>query len=348
MTKKAAGKLSYSAAIFLAGMLLTGCTAGADPVISSPGASSSPSVSEETPASPGQSDSKTQDSGGQESTAESQAPVKGSRDNSVRCLVPSADGTSVAESDTYSIDYSHTDDGYVCVKYNGPIDIIKLRITGPDEVIYTYDLKTKDYEVFPLTGGNGSYTVAIYENIEGTQYALAASEVIDVSISDELTPYLYPNQYVNFTKDSKAVQLASELVYSANDDLEAVSLIYNYIIDNITYDTPKAESRPTNYVPDIDEILDAKTGICLDYASLMCSMLRSQGIPTRLEIGYAADAYHAWISVYINGVGWVNGVVEFTGNTWTLMDPTFGASTGDSTLKKFIGDGSNYTLQKIY
>ncbi len=353
MSKKTVGKTRYSASVFLAGVVLAGlffagCSTAADPVIPPGGASSSPSVSEEAPGAPGKSDVESKNTGEKEETAADQAPVKGSRDNSVRCLVPSADGTLVAESDTYSIDYSHTDDGYVCVKYNGPIDVIKLRITGPDEVVYTYDLKTKDYEVFPLTGGNGSYTVAIYENIEGTQYALAASEVIDVSISDELTPYLYPNQYVNFTKDSKAVKLASELVYSANDDLDAVSLVYNYIIDNITYDTPKAESRPTNYVPDIDEILDAKTGICLDYASLMCSMLRSQGIPTRLEIGYAADAYHAWISVYIDGVGWVNGVVEFTGNTWTLMDPTFGASTGDSTLKKFIGDGSNYTLQKIY
>lgn len=345
MSKKAAGKFSYSAALFLACILFAGCSAVEDPVVS-PGTPGSPSVSESSPS--GGNESDTPDQGKEESPAESQAPVKGSRDNSVRCLVPSADGTLVAESDIYCIDYSHTEDGYVSVKYCGPIDIIKLRITGPDEVVYTYDLRTKDFEVFPLTGGNGDYTVAIYENIEGTQYALTTSEVINVTISDELTPYLYPNQYVNFTKDSKAVKLASELVFSANDDLDAVSLIYNYIIENITYDRPKAESKPTNYVPDIDEILDAKTGICLDYASLMCSMLRSQGIPTRLEIGYAADAYHAWISVYIDGVGWVNGVVEFTGDTWTLMDPTFGASTGDDTLKKFIGDGSNYTLQKIY
>jgi transglutaminase-like putative cysteine protease len=80
----------------------------------------------------------------------------------------------------------------------------------------------------------------------------------------------------------------------------------------------------------------------------MAAMLRSQQIPTRLEVGYAKDAYHAWISVYIADVGWLNGIVEFDGNTWTLVDPTFGATSADSSLKKFIGDGSNYTLQKIY
>ena len=45
---------------------------------------------------------------------------------------------------------------------------------------------------------------------------------------------------------------------------------------------------------------------------------------------------------------WLNGIIEFDGNVWTLVDPTFGANTDDKTLKKFIGDGSNYILQKMY
>lgn len=317
---------------------LTGC-AGSAP---STGGDITPPASQSKPAdSPSQSPAPVAETPPAE-------PVKGSRDNSIRCLVPMQDGINLIESDVASIDFSHSDDGYVSVKYFGQVPIIKLRITGPDEVVYTYDLKTNDYEVFPLTGGNGDYTIAVYENIEGTQYAVAMSEVINVTIADELTPYLYPNQYVNFSENSKCVKMASELVYSSNSDLEAVQAVYDYIVNNITYDTAKAESKPTNYVPDVDHILDIKTGICLDYASLMCSMLRSQGIPTRLEIGYAADAYHAWISVHIDDVGWVNGIIEFTGDTWQLMDPTFGASTNDAALKKFIGDGTNYTLQKIY
>ena len=47
-------------------------------------------------------------------------------------------------------------------------------------------------------------------------------------------------------------------------------------------------------------------------------------------------------------VGWVSGIIEFDGNVWTLVDPTFGANTDNKTLKKFIGDGSNYILQKMY
>ena len=99
---------------------------------------------------------------------------------------------------------------------------------------------------------------------------------------------------------------------------------------------------------DVDSILTSGTGICLDYAAVMASMLRSQRIPTRLEVGYAQDAYHAWISVYTADTGWLNGIIEFDGNVWTLVDPTFGANTDDKALKKFIGDGTNYILQKMY
>ena len=77
------------------------------------------------------------------------------------------------------------------------------------------------------------------------------------------------------------------------------------------------------------------TGICLDYAAVMASMLRSQNIPTRLEVGYAGNAYHAWISTYITDVGWVNGVIEFNGTSWSLMDPSFAANSSDTTLKNF-------------
>lgn len=272
----------------------------------------------------------------------------GARCNVIRALVPSASGILIKENESATLDYSNSTEGYVAVRYNGNSSKVKLRITGPDSIVYTYDLRSDDYEFFPLTGGNGSYTVGVYENIQDTEYSTAFFETIDVSITNELAPFLYPNQYVDFTPESECVVKSAELVASADTDLDAVSLIYNYIISNITYDYDKAETVQSGYLPNVDEILESGTGICFDYAAVMVTMLRSQGIPARLEIGYASDAYHAWLSVYIKDIGWVNGVVEFTGDTWTLMDPTFGASTEEKVLKKYIGDGTNYTLQKIY
>ena len=270
------------------------------------------------------------------------------RDATPVCLVPRTDGTATASNDVAVIDYSHMSDGYVCANYTGTCPKVKLRITGPDTVVYTYDLHGGGYETFPLSSGDGYYDVTIYENISGTNYATCLYADLDVQITDAFSPFLYPNQYVNFTADSKVVAKGQELAEGASSDLEVITRIYDYITQNITYDYDKASDPPTGYTSDVDAILASGTGICLDYAAVMASMLRSQRIPTRLEVGYAQDAYHAWISVYTADTGWLNGIIEFDGNVWTLVDPTFGANTDDKTLKKFIGDGSNYILQKMY
>ena len=201
-------------------------------------------------------------------------------------------------------------------------------------------------EVFPLVADSGSYTVAIYENVEGTQYASVLSQDIQVSVTDEFGPYLYPNQYVNFNADSLAVAKSSELAYYCNSDTEVVESVYNYIISNFKYDYDKAANVKSGYLPDIDNVFKENTGICFDYASVMAAMLRTQAIPTRLEVGYAGDEYHAWISTYIQDVGWVNGIIEFDGSTWNMLDPTF-ASTSSSP-KDFVPKDSDYTIKYVY
>ena len=103
------------------------------------------------------------------------------------------------------------------------------------------------------------------------------------------------------------------------------------------------------YLPDLDETLKTKTGICFDYAALLTAMLRSLSIPTRLAIGYSGDVKHAWIDVYIESVGWVEKVAQFDGNEWKFMDPTFDSVGKDSeAIREYIGDASNYTLQYVY
>lgn len=54
-------------------------------------------------------------------------------------------------------------------------------------------------------------------------------------------------------------------------------------------------------------------------------MLRSQGIPTKLEVGYVGEVYHAWISCYVDETGWVDNIIEFDGKDWSLLDPSLGA-----------------------
>lgn len=273
---------------------------------------------------------------------------KGTRDNTPQCLVPEAPGTVTYGNEVVSIDASNINNGYLCVSYLGTNSKVKLQITGPDQVTYTYDLYGKDYETFPLTCGGGTYSVGVYENISGTQYATTFYQELNVTLADPFLPFLYPNQYVNFTPESEVVLKAEELAAPANTDLDVVSNIYNYVVGSISYDDVKAADLPNGYLSDVDETLRSGSGICLDYAALMAAMLRSQGIPTHLEVGYAKEAHHAWISTYVDEKGWINGMIEFDGTSWSILDPTYAANSSEKSLKKFIGDGSNYTVKYVY
>ena len=270
---------------------------------------------------------------------------KGSWDNTPKVLTPAADNIESYSCDVASIDASNSSNGYIFADYHGTNQKVKLQITGPDNVTYTFDLHG-GAEVFPLSAQSGTYNVSVYENVEGTQYASVLSQTIQVSITDEFGAFLYPNQFVNFTASSLAVQNGSELAYYCNNDTEVVESVYNYIISNFKYDYDKAKNVKSGYIPDIDEVFTEKTGICFDYASVMAAMLRSQSIPTRLEVGYAGDEYHAWISTYIRDKGWINGIIEFNGTDWNMLDPTF-ASTSSSP-KDFIAKDSDYIVKYIY
>ena len=276
--------------------------------------------------------------------------VKGSRDNTPICLVPTSPGTDTTENEYGYIDFSNKSEGYIFVTYKGSCSKVKLQITGPDEVTYTYDIpsKSKKAEVFPLQARSGEYMINLFENIDENKYSMVFSVPLSVKLTDEYKPFLYPNQFVNFSPDSLAIKKGEELAYPCNSDIEVVAEVYNYMIENITYDYEEAETVQSGYLPDIDEILTTKKGICLDYASLMTAMLRSQNIPTRMEVGYAGTAYHAWLSAYIKDIGWVNGMIEFDGRDWSLLDPTFASNTEERKLESFIGDGSNYSVKYVY
>lgn len=271
------------------------------------------------------------------------------RDSTPRVLTPSADGVTVYQNDFASIDTSNTSQGYVMVKYNGTNEKVKLQITCPDQSCYTYLISDRGaYDTFPLTAGNGSYALQVLENVAGDTYTVSLAQSINVSIEDEFLPFLYPNQYVNFHTDSKAVSKGSDLAKDTYSDLDVVQNIYNYVIKNISYDTEKAQNVSYGYVPDIDDTLSSKKGICFDYAALMTSMLRSQNIPTKLEVGYSGDAYHAWISTYIDDKGWVDDIIQFNGNTWQIMDPTLAATNDSAAVKKYVGDSSHYVVKYTY
>ncbi len=247
------------------------------------------------------------------------------------------------------IDYSNTKDGYVMVQFTGQTTKrLKVQVKGPSTT-YTYNLTPEQWEVFPLSDGSGTYQIAIYENVTGTKYALVLSVSCQVTLSDEFAPFLRPNQYVNYTNAVNTVTMGAQLTAEHTEPLEKVTAVYDYVVQNLTYDKQRAATVKSGYLSDLDAVLREKKGICFDYAALMTAMLRSQGVPCKLVVGYAGTAYHAWISVWTEAEGWVDGVIYFDGHAWHRMDPTFASSGKQSaSIMAYIGDGANYTVKYLY
>lgn len=261
---------------------------------------------------------------------------------------PLASETVTYGTNTVRIDASNTSDGYVMMKYTGKVSKIKVRIKKDTE--YTYDLNTSGhYETFPLTEGNGNYTISVFENISGNIYSTAFTRTISVAMQDSNSPFLYPNQFCNFNADSETVKTADTLTDGKTDTLAKVEAIYKYAVDNITYDYQKAQTVQSGYLPVIDDTLQTKKGICFDYAALMTAMLRTQDIPTKLVIGYAGSTYHAWISVYSQEQGWIDNAIHFDGTNWKFMDPTFASSgKGNPAITDYINNQANYIAKFSY
>lgn len=264
-------------------------------------------------------------------------------------IVPAADGKKTLEAENLIIDISHLDLGYLMVKYTGSAPRLYVQLAGEDQEEYKYFLEpSRDYVTLPLSAGEGEYYLCAYENIGGDHYSPILSQLLSVELSDKFGPFLCSNQYVDFTKDSQAVQLAAELTADITDDLEKVQEIYRWVVRNVEYDYDKAVSVSTGYLPNVDNTLKSKKGICFDYAALMTAMLRSLGIPTKLNIGYlTGDTYHAWISVYLDEVGWVDNLIQFDGKDWQLMDPTVASSAGNQEVKSIASDDANYIVRYV-
>ena len=262
-----------------------------------------------------------------------------------------APAATILGNDKAKVDVTNTADGYVKVAYTGGIKTrIKVLITGPKGTQYNYDLNNEgNYEALILAEGDGSYSIGVYVNTTGNKYTTAFTTKITVKLKNQFAPFLVTNQYVNFNAKSKAVIQAETLVKDEKDDLKKLTKIYEYVVKTLVYDKEKAATVKSGYLPDIDKVLEAKKGICFDYASLMAAMLRSQGIPCKLVIGYTGEAYHAWINAYLDKEGWVDTIIYFDGKNWKLMDPTFASSSNSSaSVMKYIGDGANYSAKFYY
>nr|AIF26100.1 putative uncharacterized protein [uncultured bacterium Ad_136_J17_contig2] len=261
----------------------------------------------------------------------------------------SSPGKAVFGPDNAKFDYSNCSKGYVSVNYTGSTKLKML--LKKDGGQYDYDIPAGGgIQYFTLSMGSGKYIVEIYEMVSGGKYVKLFSDTFTAKIADTTEMYLYRNQYINFNAASKCVAKASEVCAGCTTNLEKITAVFKYVTDTVTYDKALAASVTSGYIPDPDSVLAKKKGICFDYASLTAAMLRSQGVPTRLVIGYASpNIYHAWNEVYTKETGWITAEIKLDSTGFNRIDATFYASASNKkNFADYIAKSGNYSDVYIY
>jgi transglutaminase-like putative cysteine protease len=112
--------------------------------------------------------------------------------------------------------------------------------------------------------------------------------------------FLRPNEYVQ--SDLAEIRRAAfEIVGGETDTLRAALKIERWVSDNMIFDLGIA------FAP-ASELIKTKRGTCLGYATLLATLARAAGIPSRVVLGYvyALGMFggHAWAEVLV-GSAWV-------------------------------------------
>lgn len=178
------------------------------------------------------------------------------------------------------------------------------------------------------------YTVGPYQqltvvaNLEGQaryrDYNMSNSGTKKDLPADVVAAYTKPTRY--WQTDGAVAAAAKSVVKSDAKVSDNVRAVYDYVINKLTYNNDKIKFNVRQGAA--KALANPSNAICLEYADLMIAMLRSQGIPARMVVGYAyagsiktsaavADSLHSWVEAYVPGVGWMT------------VDPTWGEKFDD-------------------
>ncbi len=124
-----------------------------------------------------------------------------------------------------------------------------------------------------------------------------AGEAFPAAMTEANREYLEPNAYIQ-SDDPEIERLATELAGRDKDAFRAALNMERWVAENMTFDLGIAFAPATEIVRD-------KRGTCVGYATLLASLTRAAGIPSRVVMGYvyALGMFggHAWTEVLLGG-----------------------------------------------
>jgi transglutaminase-like putative cysteine protease len=117
----------------------------------------------------------------------------------------------------------------------------------------------------------------------------------------------------------ETITLAEEITAAYNNPYDKAIALRDYLRQNMAYndqiDAPPPGVEPIHYF-----LFEGREGYCTYYASAMVIMLRTQGVPARMAVGYTAGDYdeesgfyrvrafnaHTWVEAFFPGFGWIH------------------------------------------
>lgn len=234
--------------------------------------------------------------------------------------------------------------GVFHARYVGITGSAKVEVRYENRRAQIYHISPgKEYTAIPLSHGSGKYRIRMLESVmeKRDYYRVIYDSTIEVNLENSLDPFRQSGYYIDSSTNSYTAKLAREIVKGCSTEGDKVEAIYDYIVHNVSYDNNLASNPPANYKPLNERTLSNGKGICIDYAALMTSMCRSQGIPAKMVSGNVDNGeFHAWVEVYISDGSSIPSAVGGQANGWTLIDPTYGSNA------TYRDVGSNYNIKQ--
>jgi transglutaminase-like putative cysteine protease len=225
----------------------------------------------------------------------------------------------------------------------------------PSTIISRKDYFGNDVSSFAVLEPHDRFTITATSLIEILPHAgsLQISPAWE-DARDTIAELVEENEFIwesPFVPWLSAIQDYAKPVFTPGRPLiEAATALMQKIHADFKY---KPES--TSIETPLEEVLAARKGVCQDFSHIMIGALRSYGLAARYVSGYlrgdaefqGAQASHAWVSVFVPNLGWIdfdptNNVIPSTGH----LTIAWGRDFGDVTpVKGITVGGGEHTLE---
>lgn len=167
------------------------------------------------------------------------------------------------------------------------------------------------------------------------QYSLSPSQKINAVVSGKSKVYLSAKTekqtdkiLADYLKAQPYWEINDSKISSIAKKLKTPSAIYQYVVDNLTYDFSRVTDNKSR-LGALGVLADPASAVCLEFTDTFVALARAAGIPAREVDGFAntkntqerplslvKDVLHAWPEYY-----------DKDKQMWIMVDPTWGNTT---------------------